>query len=384
MPCLALRCAPSPRVLRCAPSPPPRQRRYARSLAPLCCRALLVPLALLAPLPTPRRAVCLCRLARADADRFGEGCEGVQELLHDVYTIRPSCTRYFELLDRQSRMPHGVGATPASCAGAIELVGVTLTFPGRSEPALRNVSLSISAGETLALCGPSGAGKSTLVRLLNRLYDPDEGFVTLDGADLTSLDLEWLRSRVGYVPQAPELFDVSVAENVRFGPPAHPPTDTQVRDALSASGSTEFVERLSQGSASRVGEGGRQLSGGQRQRLAVARALARQPPLLIWDEATSALDATTEKQVHAALRSTARGSNRTAVIVAHRLSSVLCADRVAVLCNGTIEEVGTPSELARSGGWFQRNFETQHRAALRDENAERTLDIPRDGIDSTT
>lgn len=198
------------------------------------------------------------------------------------------------------------------------------------------------------------AGKSTLLKLLARLYDPSSGAVFLDGHDLRTLNLEWLRRQTGYVAQQPALFDFSVADNVRFGANEVPPTPEAVEAALEAAGAAEFVKRLPHGAATRLGEGGRRLSGGQRQRLACARALVHSPPILLWDEATSALDDAAERHVHAALQ--AAGRNRTAVVVAHRLSSVLCADRVAVLLDGRIEDVGTPQELAARPGWFQSNF----------------------------
>ena len=290
------------------------------------------------------------------SDTFAEGCKKLQELLHEIYTIRPACGRYFGLLDREPKMPWSTaeGASPDACHGELELVNVSIEFPGRSEAALRNVSLHVKPGETLALVGPSGAGKSTLIKLLNRLYDPDSGEVRLDGSDVRDINLHWLRRQYGYVGQNPALFDVSITDNVAFGSKEDRPEQAAVELALTASGAIDFVEKLPLGSASRVGENGNRLSGGQRQRLAVARALVRDPAVLLWDEATSALDGASERLVHAALRR--RGTDRTAVLVAHRLSSVLCADRVAVVRDGRIEQVGTPDELAEAKGWFRENF----------------------------
>ena len=296
----------------------------------------------------------------AYADTFGEGCKKLQELLHDVCTIRPACSRFFELLDRQPAMAWDGGEVPAARAtGALRLDEVSVTFPGRTEPALRNVSLSVAPGETLALVGPSGAGKSTLLKLLLRLYDPDRGGggVLLDGVDLRRLDLHWLRGQAGYVSQSPSLFDhLSVDENVGFGS-SPTPSRPEIDAALDAAGATEFVCRLPGGGreAATLGEGGKRLSGGQRQRLAFARAIAGRPPVLLLDEATSALDGGTERQVQAALRSF-DARRPTTVLAAHRLSSVLHADRVATLVGGRIVEMGTPAELASAEGWFQRNF----------------------------
>lgn len=314
----------------------------------------------------------------AYADRFADGCKQLQELLHELYTIRPACGRFFTLLDREPKMQWAAGAAAppvgsqsataaaasaamataataatATATGDLVLERVSVAFAGASDSALRNVTMRVRAGEVVALVGPSGAGKSTLLRLLNRLYDPDEGRVSLDGHDVRAYDLDWLRSQFGYVAQAPALFDVSVRENVAFGPSGGAPS-TAIDDALDAVGATDFVRRLPAGAETAVGEGGHRLSGGQRQRLAVARALARRPPILLWDEATSSLDGESERLVHAALRR--RHAGRTAVIVAHRLSSVLCADRVVVLREGRIEQMGSPSELRQADGWYARNF----------------------------
>ena len=311
----------------------------------------------------------------AYADSFADGCQKLQELLHDIFTVRPSCSRYFSILDRTPKMAWrsaeegaagagGAHITPASCAGELELNDVSISFDGRSEAALRHVSLKIQAGETLALVGPSGAGKSTLLRLLNRLYDPDEGEVRLDGVDVRRLDLLWLRTQFGYVAQHPALFDSSVAYNVAFGALERPPTPARVEEALRASGAAEFVDKLPGGAEATIGEGGRRLSGGQRQRVAVARALARNAPVLLWDEATSSLDGASERLVHDALLAqrdmppggVGSGGRRTAVLVAHRLSTVLCAEKVAVIKDGRVEQYGTPAELAAVDGWYRRNF----------------------------
>ena len=327
----------------------------------------------------------------AYADQFAEGSKKLQELLHEVFTVRPACSRYFALLDRTPRMARRASgrtqptqlttltstsegssmgsaaevglsraalesatATPVTCRGALELCGVSIGFAGRAEAALRDVNLQIHAGETLALVGPSGAGKSTLLKVLNRLYDPDAGCVRLDGRDIRSFDVQWLRTQFGVVAQVPALFDMSIAENVAFGTLEATPSAEAIEAALEASGASQFVRRLPDGANTRIGEGGHRLSGGQRQRLAVARALVRGPSVLLWDEATSSLDSSTERLVHAALAK--HKGRRTAVVVAHRLSSVLCADRVAVLVDGRVVQLGTPSELKEQEGWYRSNF----------------------------
>ena len=203
------------------------------------------------------------------------------------------------------------------------------------------------------LHGNQMAGKSTLLKLLLRLYDPHDGAVLIDGTDARDLDLGWLRRRCGYVPQQPVLFDASIADNVGFGAKETPSVD-QLSRALETAGADEFVGSLPDGVETLVGEGGKKLSGGQKQRIAIARAVVSSPPVLLWDEATSSLDAQSERVVQRTLRS--YGGRCTAVVVAHRLSSVMAADRVAVLIRGRIVEEGAPNVLAHAGGWFQRSF----------------------------
>ena len=190
------------------------------------------------------------------------------------------------------------GAAPreGGFRGALRLEGVSFGFPGRGA-ALRNVSLTIPAGSTVAVVGPSGSGKSTLLKLLARLYDPDEGVVRWDDDDARDLSLESLRGACGYVPQEPLLFDLSVRDNVCFAVRGAPPSDSQLHEALEAAGAGELLADLPEGLDTPLGEGGRRLSGGQRQRLVIARALVRSPRVLLLDEATSALDGQTERRV---------------------------------------------------------------------------------------
>ncbi|KAL1503163.1 hypothetical protein AB1Y20_011222 [Prymnesium parvum] len=289
------------------------------------------------------------------SDVFARGCTSAQEVVSTLCTMRPACARYFELLDRSPAMAWGVGATPDRCEGALEVRNVSFAYAGRREGALHGVSFRVPAGTSLAIVGPSGAGKSSLLKLLLRLYDPDEGQVLLDGVDLRCLELGWMRSRFGYVPQQPLLFDATIAENVCFGEPG-----TVDEESVAAACAAAFVARLPDGVRTRVGEGGKHLSGGQRQRIAIARALVRRPRVLLWDEATSSLDGESERAVQATMQAALRdghaGWRCSAVVVAHRLSSVLCADMVLVLREGRVEEFGSPSELSHAGGWFEQNF----------------------------
>jgi ATP-binding cassette subfamily B protein len=252
-----------------------------------------------------------------------------------------SGARVFELLDRPPRLTAPAGAPPLpEGRGAIEMRGVTVAYEG-SEPVLRDVDLSVAAGETVALVGPTGSGKTTLAALIPRLYDPVEGVVEIDGADVRSVDPESLRHQVALVSDDAFLFSASLRENIAYARPGA--TDEDVRRAASMAGLDEMVEALPDGYETVVGERGLTLSGGQRQRVAIARALIQDPRILILDDATSSLDASTEARVKAALGEVMKG--RTTVIIGHRLSTIALADRIAVLDGGRLVAVGTHDEL---------------------------------------
>jgi ATP-binding cassette subfamily B protein len=222
-------------------------------------------------------------------------------------------------------------------------------------PVLTDVSLTLRVGEVLALVGPSGSGKSTIAALVARFYDPISGAVTLDGTALTTLDPTWLREQVGAVSQEPVLFATSIAENVRYGRPTA--SDDEVRAALSAANALTFVESFPEGLQTLVGERGVRLSGGQKQRIAIARALLKDPKVLVLDEATSALDTESEHLVQEALDRLMRG--RTTMVIAHRLSTVRDADRVVVLEAGRVVEEGSHDELLNRDGLYRRLVERQ-------------------------
>ncbi len=225
------------------------------------------------------------------------------------------------------------------------------------EPVLRGIDLTVRPGEVVALVGPSGAGKSTLVNLLPRFYDPTAGKVSIDGHDLRTVSLRSLRSTIGLVPQETILFGVSVAENIRYGRPAADMDD--VEEAARLANAHEFICHLPDGYDTLIGERGTALSGGQKQRVAIARALLRNPKVLILDEATSNLDTESEQLVQEALERLMR--NRTTFVIAHRLSTVMHADRILVIDQGCIVEQGRHTELLEQNGLYRRLYEAQFR-----------------------
>ncbi|MGB8931118.1 MAG: ABC transporter transmembrane domain-containing protein [Anaeromyxobacteraceae bacterium] len=264
--------------------------------------------------------------------------------------------RVFELTGRVAAMQLAGGRRLDQVEGRLAFEGVRFAYPQRPEvEVLRGIDLAVRRGEAVALVGPSGAGKSTIGALLVRLYDPVAGRVTLDGVDLRELDPSWLRRLIGVVSQEPVLFSTTIGENVRYGRPDA--TDADVRDAIRAANAEEFVMAFPAGLATKVGERGQQLSGGQKQRIAIARALLKDPRILLLDEATSALDSESEALVQEALTRLMRG--RTSVVIAHRLSTVVGADRVVVLEAGQIAEQGTHGVLLGKRGVYARLVEKQ-------------------------
>ncbi len=222
-------------------------------------------------------------------------------------------------------------------------------------PVLHGIDLTVPAGHTLAVVGPTGAGKSTLAALVARLHDPTEGAVTLDGQDLRDIRLADLRAQVAMVLQDVFLFNGTVRENIRFGRPGA--SDAEVEAAARAAHAHDFIAALPQGYDTEVGERGIRLSGGQKQRLSIARAMLKDAPVLILDEATSAVDTGTEALIQASLDALAQG--RTVIVIAHRLSTVRGADRVAVLQDGQVVEYGPPADLAQAGGVYARLLAAQ-------------------------
>ncbi len=266
-----------------------------------------------------------------------------------------SARRVREILETERELVDKPGATALrSVRGHVQIENVTFGYdPGR--PVLRRLSLEVRPGETVAIVGPTGAGKSTLVSLVPRFFDPWEGRVLVDGHDARDIQLKSLRRHVALVLQEPFLFPVSIADNIAYGVPGA--TAAEIEAAARAADAHEFILRLPSGYQTVIGERGASLSGGERQRVSIARALLKNAPILILDEPASALDVETEDTLLEALRRLTKG--RATFVIAHRLSTVRCADRIVALKDGQIVESGTHDELLARGGIYAVFFHTQ-------------------------
>ena len=293
---------------------------------------------------------------------FAAGAVGaLGESWGDVQKAAGAMERIDELMRAEAaiRPPETPTILPEPPTGEVSMSAVRFAYPGRPDlPALKGFSLTVRPGETVALVGPSGAGKSTVFRLLLRFHDPQAGVVSVDGVDVRAADPVAVRGRFAWVSQEAPLFSGSANENIRFG--REGASDSEIRAAADEAQALGFIEALPEGFDTPLGERGKSLSGGQRQRMAIARALVRDAPILLLDEATSALDAENERLVQAALDQAMQG--RTTIVIAHRLATVLRADRIVVMEEGKVVQEGTHQSLMAQGGLYAHLAELQFRA----------------------
>jgi ATP-binding cassette subfamily B protein len=336
-----------------------RQRLKARSLL-TAFTLFIVFAAIMAIIWLGTRLVMMGQLSVGGLSQFliyaimvATNTAALSEVWGDMQRAAGALERILQLLKRPSglRLTENPKSISPSTVEHIEFDKVSFHYPSRPEQhALENFSLTIAPGESVALVGPSGAGKSTVLQLLLRFYDSQRGRITLGGVDITQANISQLRGAIGIVPQDTIIFAANVMDNIRLG--KLDATDAEIRLAAQAAAADEFIQGLPDGYNTFLGERGIRLSGGQRQRIAIARAILKNPPVLLLDEATSALDAESEKLVQEAMEHLMK--NRTTLVIAHRLATVLKADRIVVMEQGRIVAIGKHQALLTQGGLYAR------------------------------
>ncbi len=292
--------------------------------------------------------------------------EQAVQFVNQLFLQAPKMREFFEILDTAPAVhDRPLAKNIERFAGAVSFADVSFSYDGK-RPAVQDVSFSVRPGETVALVGATGSGKSTTLGLLHRAFDPQSGAIRIDGDDIRDICLASLRRNIGVVFQEPMLFARSIRENLQVGRPDA--SDEEMIQALERAQALEFINRQAEGLDTSIGERGRSLSGGERQRLSIARALLKNPPVLILDEATSALDAATERKLQLALEEVMKG--RTTFVIAHRLATIRNADRILVFDQGRIIETGTFDELVAKGGRFAELAKAQFMAGEARERQE--------------
>jgi len=290
--------------------------------------------------------------------------QGLSATYQSLQRATVSLGQIFSILDLQEHLGDSPDAHDVEAVrGDIEFIDVHFSYGPAERPLLNGISLKVAAGETLAVVGPSGSGKTTLMALLMRFYDPDSGAVLLDGQDLRTLKQSSLRRHIGVVLQDPLLFNDTVSANIAYGRPEA--SQPEIEQAARAASAHDFIMLLPEGYKTVVGERGARLSTGERQRISIARALVKEPSIVVLDEATASLDAESEASVQAALDTLI--TDRTTFVIAHRLSTVVSADRIVVLQNGRIAESGSHEQLLGSGGYYAQLVRQQTRGLIRNE-----------------